>query len=517
MDVVVNRLHRRLLFILVFSISIATGCATYERLPIELSSLAREWSSSPLDVEPVRAYLDALARPAEASGPARFDERDGLSLAEAEAIALHFNPQLRQLRSEANVPLASAKEAGWWPDPQFQAGVLRFVNRGGPTGGFKLDGGSIDGINTRALGTGGLNNNSLERTPPGFRRVAPGDYVDDPWIVNASLSITLPISGRLAVEKDVRWAEYAVAWRQVAIAEWELLIRLREQWLAWSVTQEQLRLSHDYQTRIAASSGVARRLSSVGELKTTDARVLDIELARLRAAIQALENQAAQQRLALLATMGVVPDAPVALNADVFQSRVDEAPGNRRERLLQNHPRVCAALAAYEVAEQALRLEVRKQFPDLNLGPSFSLEEGFSRAGLGFGLPIPLWNRNRQAVATAFAEREAARSRAESAMQRVISELAQAETRLAFADERLTLLQTELAPLVDKQIEETRTLLEIGEVEVLVIREALRASLETKLEVLNATLARAQAANALQQMLNPRWVATAAETEGGHE
>ncbi|MCB9858375.1 MAG: TolC family protein [Phycisphaerales bacterium] len=502
-----NDIKRHASFACLLLIGVSFGCVSYERRPLALESFADKWSSRPLDVEPTRAYLSSLVGDGSAPAHVAFDASDGLSLAEAEAVALHFNPQLRVVRASADVPLASAQEAGWWPDPQFQAGVLRFVNRGGRTGGFKLDNGSFDGVNTRALGPGGLNNNSVERTPPGFRRVDGGDFIDDPWIVNASLSITVPISGRLAVERDLRWADYGAAWRQVAIAEWELLIQLRSNWLAWSVTNKRLSMSREYAERIGAAAEIAGRLASVGELKSTNARVLEIERARMRTAIQALENQAEQQRLGLFGLMGVAPEAPVRLNAELFQPEIGVMTNDRRATLLAGHPRILAARADYEVAEQSFRLEIRKQYPDLNLGPSFSLEEGFSRAGLGFGLPIPLWNRNRQGIAEAFAEREAAKSRAETTVQSAIAELALIETQLAYADDRLAMLKSELAPLVDKQIEETRTLLDLGEVDVLVLREALRASLEAKLDILDATLARAQAANSLQQMLAPRWVA----------
>lgn len=511
-----SSLNRCYLAAYIALIGLPLGCARYERRVLTLESFADEWSLRPLDVESTRTYFSSLASGDAATESSKFDASDGLSLAEAEAVALHFNPQLRIARASADVPLASAQESGWWPDPQFQAGVLRFVNRGGPTGGFKFDGGSFDGVNSRALGPGGLNNNSVERTPPGFRRVDGGDFIDDPWIVNASLSITVPISGRLAVEQDLRWADYSAAWRQVAIAEWELLLRLRSEWLAWSVTNERLALSRDYSERINVASEVAGRLASVGELKSTDARVLEIERARIRAAIQALENRAEQQRLGLFALVGVAPDAPVRLNAGLFQPDVGVAHAGRRAAILGNHPRIVAARAEYEVAEQSLRLEIRKQYPDLNLGPSFSLEEGFSRVGLGIGLPLPLWNRNRQGIAEAFAERDAAAARAETTVQLTIGELAMMEAQLGFADDRLALLKAELAPLVDKQIEETRTPLDLGEVDVLVLREALRASLEAKLDILDATLARAQAANALQQMLTPRWVA-ASKANGGEK
>jgi len=484
-----------------------TGCAHYERRELTLERFAESWPGQALDVPTVRAYYGALPERRGAQHIASFDVDDGVSLAEAEAIALHFNPDLRQSRAAAGVPLASAEEAGWWPDPQFQAGVLRFVNRGGRPGGFKFDNGSFDGVNSRALATGGLNNNSVERTPPGFRRIDGGNYVNNPWIVNASLSVTLPISGRLAVEQDARWADYTVAWRDVAIAEWALLVELRSAWFAWSVTEERLALSRDYAERIGAAAEIANRLASVGELKTTDARVLEIERARIRTTIQALENTLAQQRLELLAMMGVAPNAPAQLVPAIFQTDVDVARPDREAALLAKHPRVLSAKAAYEAAEQSLRLEIRRQYPDLNLGPSFSIEEGLSRAGLGIGLPLPLWNRNRQGIAEAYAEREAAQARSERVVQKVIGELASVETRLAYADERLTLLKTELAPLVDRQISETRTLLDLGEIDVLVLREALRASLEAKLDILDATLARAQAANALEQMLAPRWVA----------
>ena len=62
-----------------------------------------------------------------------------------------------------------------------------------------------------------------------------------------------------------------------------------------------------------------------------------------------------------------------------------------------------------------------------------------------------------------------------------------------------------LVPLVDRQVEDSRTLIELGEVEVLLLRDALTGSLSTKLEVQDATLAEARAANKLKQMLEPRW------------
>ncbi len=472
------------------------GCANYEPMPLAMEQYLQRWPMRDIEGETVKAYANQLIA-AESDAP--YNPADGLNLSEAEAVALVFNPQLRRARAQADVPLATAQEAGWWRDPRFQAQVLRFTHRGA-TPNFQLDGPSLDGINP-----GGL-----EITPPGFRRVG-GQFIDEPWESGASLSITIPISGRLAVEQDWSWAMYRASWRQILIAEWDLLTRLRSAWLEWSTTQQRLTVINDYLQQLAAVANIADQLVAAGELNPTDARLLNIELQRQRTVRQGLEGNVADQRLELMAILGLSPEADVHLIPALFLAAIDQKDKDRREILLDRDPRLQAARAQYDAAEQRLRLEIREQFPDLNLGPSYTLEEGFSRLGLGISFPLPLWNRNRQAIAEALAERNAARIQAQATIEAVMSQLARVEVRLRFAAERRRMLLEDVAPLVDQQVAETRELLDLGEINVLVLRDAISSAVETKLELLTATLAEAQAANELQQMLAPRWITPSGE------
>ncbi len=361
----------------------------------------------------------------------------------------------------------------------------------------------------------GLNPGGAETTPLGYRRVE-GDFIDHPWIVGAGLSITVPISGRLAVEKTLRWSEYSAAWRRILLAEWELLTRLRAGWLEWSTSQERLNAAREYVDKLESIAGIAHQLMSAGELKPTESRLLQIELARRRMNILVFEREIERQRLALHALLGLSPNAPVSLNPDVFIPSIGVQPDQRCDALLQNHPRIKSVEAEYETAEQQLRLEIRQQYPDLKIGPNYALEEGLARFGLGIGFPIPLWNRNRQSIAESLAERDAAQARAHATVERVLSELAQAESRLTYANQQRAMLLEKVAPLVDRQVEDSRTLLSLGEVDVLLLRDALTGFFETKLDILDVTLAEAQAANKLQQMLHPRWF-TPSEAEPKEE
>ena len=477
-------------------LTLISGCATYESRPLELNEYVDRWPARDIADETVEAYARQLVSDEQ---DAPYDASDGLSVTEAEAVALVFNPKLRLARAQAKVPLASAVEAGWWPDPQFQAQVLRFTHRGADSR-FRFDGPSINGVNT-----GVVSGNGVEVTPPGIRRVG-GEFIDDPWIIGGSLNVTIPISGRLAVEQDWSWAMYRASWRQILIAEWDVLTQLRAAWLEWSVTRGRLTVVSEYLEQLGAVARIANRLADAGELKPTEARLLDIELQRQRTVKQGLEGQVAGQKLTLLAMLGLAPEVPVDLVPSVFVAGFDDHDVTRRKLLLDRHPRVHASRARYEAAEQRLRLEIREQYPDVTLGPTYSLEEGFSRFGFGISVPLPLWSRNRQAIAEAMADREAARIQAQTTLEAVMSNLAQVEVRLRFASERRRMLSDEVAPLVDRQVTETRDLLELGEINVLVLRDAISSAVETKLELLTATLAEAQAANELQQMLAPRWI-----------
>jgi outer membrane protein TolC len=70
--------------------------------------------------------------------------------------------------------------------------------------------------------------------------------------------------------------------------------------------------------------------------------------------------------------------------------------------------------AEYEAAERRLELEIRRQYPDLGVGPGYGTDQGDRRFLFDVSIPIPLWNANAGAIAEAEAIREGARTRFEA-------------------------------------------------------------------------------------------------------
>ena len=105
--------------------SMLAGCQSYESKPLDLTSHRDSWLARAPGDEPVQQFA---ARLADAGEPAVFDLDDGLSLAEAEVVALVFNAELRIARLRAGVAAATAAHAGLWQNPQFGMDFLSLTD-----------------------------------------------------------------------------------------------------------------------------------------------------------------------------------------------------------------------------------------------------------------------------------------------------------------------------------------------------------------------------------------------------
>lgn len=441
-------------WILLAALCAAGGCTSYRSRPIDLAAYDARWAGVLGDHESLDRFAQQIGGP-DAQAPA---SADGLTLAEARVVALVGNPALRRARLEAGVAVASAEFAGRWADPVLELGLMRNVDTG-----------------------------------------------SDPWIVGGALGFTVPISGSLGAERDLADREANHAQLQAAVAEWELLGQLDQHWIAWSATRQKASALAGYLDELDALVQTADRLAQAGEAAPTEARLLRIERVRRGIELSGLESAAAQQELTLLALMGLRPDVNVVLRPGLPDDRAVD-PSHLAAavgRIETYYPPLLAELAAYDAAELALKREIRKQYPDLTIGPAYEEDEGQSRIGVGMSIPLPLINRNQRGIAEADTRRELARAEVERVYQQAVTALVSTSHRLESANARRDATVNALAPLVEEQVRELRELIELGEVDVLLLKDALLAVADARLAVIEARAEAAAASAALHRLVEP--------------
>jgi CRISPR system Cascade subunit CasA len=171
---------------------------------------------------------------------------------------------------------------------------------------------------------------------------------------------------------------------------------------------------------------VARRVSAGEDDRPPQLAARSDELAAERRLADARARQA-QARSALAKALG----APVAAVADLRVAApadppsLAEAPSWGRAAALQRSD-VLRAVADYDIAENALRVEVAKQYPEIRLSPGYNWDHGVLKLPFGLAMVLPPADLNRSAIRQAEASRAAAGRALETVQANVLAGVDQA-------------------------------------------------------------------------------------------
>ncbi|MSR70418.1 MAG: TolC family protein [Phycisphaerales bacterium] len=418
--------------------TIVSGCASYEPKPLDAAATRQRLDArTPADEEIIRLAARLAAVP-ELSARETFNAADALTLAEAEVVALVYNPRLRVARLEVGVTRATAETAGLWDDP-------------------------VTGINL---------NDVSQKYGAGLS-------------MGAQIALTIPISGRLAAEKERANAALIADLASVQADEWTARVELRSAWAAWTSAHARTQVVARTADAVSQIRAVVERMEQSGELPRVEARLFRIEQSMVHAELARLRATIAEHEVSIKRILGVAPWAVVALALDEMPLREVAPMESLRTEMVANSPLIAAVRAAYEVSEKALASEIRKQYPDLEIGPTYNTD-GNEDFTFGVTLPLPLWNHNQQGVATADAQRELMRVRFETTIELQLAELENAAVVYRRAAEQRRVMESEVAPLADEQAAEIREIARLGEVNTLLLLESLKRQQEARLAIIAA-------------------------------
>jgi outer membrane protein TolC len=393
------------------------GCVAYEPAPVDASAMLAELGA--LRFEP--PFDAGAADPAHADGAAP----DQLA-----AFAVVHNPSLRVLRAQIGVAEALLVEAGLLADPEI----------------------GWDGMDALAA------------------QIVEGTTSSIDFVSGFGLSLPLPRPGELdAKEGAARW-RVEEARRRVVQVEWLLA---RDVHVACEDVLEAQRLLEQSQDLLAIAEttrGYFERALGAGAATAIQANLAAGELLAIRAERVRLEAglRAARQRLHAL--LGLPPATVLPLVPAPAEARRDEPLDPEQIALgsLSARPDLALLLASYQAAEEEVRLEVARQFPQISIGTGIWLVPGvFTRF-------------NRPAIATAIARRAALRGEIEAAVHEVRREIHDAHAALQESRLEVAFLETELLPNAEESLRLARAAFSAGEVTVLEILSVQRALVDAR-------------------------------------
>lgn len=286
-----------------------------------------------------------------------------LPLSQARQLGLVLNPDLNKARLKLAASEDAEKQAGWWNDPSFSWDVKQVLQQDEKT--LNLDGG---------------------------------------------LSFTIPVTGLPGLEKQVA-AQYREAdYWALRQAELDFLSSLEQKWAEWGTTRQKRDLSGERFAELKKEDAAFESLYKIGEIDFASRQIATQRLNNAQTEFQNAAEDELDKRMELVKFLGLHPSAAEAYKlTPPSNDRIPSTVATPSAKELTAAPKVLGQLASYAGSETLLKTEIRKQYPEIQLGPAFTRDDGEKELGGSLGFDIPLWNRNRKAIAEAEGNRNTAR------------------------------------------------------------------------------------------------------------
>ncbi|MBI3848604.1 MAG: TolC family protein [Planctomycetes bacterium] len=422
-------------------LAVGSGCASYEPKPLsvqELSASIDRRASEPLPIAP-EDIPEARAR------GRVFDLRDGWNLYELEIVALYQNPELKAARDDVHISEGVLVAAGRLPNPIISdTSVLAPLGPG--TASFAV-------------------NLALPILTAGKRRIA-----------------------RDGASADIRRAEAAVESR-----EWNVTREVAAHYWHLRYAEERARLEAENVALAERSLSIAQARLEAEDTSQLDVDLATSELAARQSRVQTLLADKASETYELARLLGLPPAAEFRWDApeDLYESRDVSTPAGELEALaLDSRADLREAREHYAVSESALELAVAGASPDLEIGPGFEKTGGEpARAGLFFGLPLPLFDQNQGLIAQRTAERERAAHEFEALLVRAKQEIRTALSRRDTLERAVVLYREQVLPRLENALDRSQSAYEagqIGAIDLLAVQQNLARARTEALDLLSA-------------------------------
>jgi outer membrane protein TolC len=352
---------------------------------------------------------------------------------ELSAFAVTHNPALAALRRQLGVAQALLVEAGLLGDPEL----------------------GWDGMDALAS------------------QIVEGTTSRIDFLAGLGISIPLPRPGELDAREGLATWRVEEVRQGVTQAEWTLA---REVHIACEDILEAQRLleQNEDSAQLADSTReYFERAKRAGAATAIQANLAAGDLLTIRAQRVRLQAGLREARQRLDALLGLPPGSrvPIRAAAGPQDSALDaDAPSAEAlvEGSLSLRPDLALRLANYRAAEEEVRLEVARQFPQVALGTGLWIVPGF------------FTRFNRPAIDTAVARRAVLRAELEAEVHELRREIHAAHAALEEARRELHFLEAELLPNAEESLRLAGQAFDAGEVTLLEILTLQRALVDAR-------------------------------------
>lgn len=329
-------------------------------MPLDQS--AAERALQPESMASIRAQAENIRHPI--LKPVEIDLSNGLSPDEAAILAVLVNPKIRAARDKKGVSAAQLYQAGILPNPQF-SGSLDF-----PTGG------STQGT-VKAFGLGiGYDIYSL---------------------ITRGAEVSSARAHAASVDLEVAWQEWQAA-EAAKLHAYRLFL-----------LERQLAVAKEEERGLRQNLASVKRAVRLHYMTILDLAAAQASLEKIHLSVLGIEQNLAQERIALNNAIGFPPGCQVHLQRDLVLPKMESIPSSEglMKGITERRLDLLALKMGYESQEELVRAAILGQFPRITTGFSQARDTGnVVTSGFSVTIGLPFFDRNQGKIAVERATRK---------------------------------------------------------------------------------------------------------------
>lgn len=351
------------------------GCVHYVPKPLAPEQTLSTLETRSLTNEGLRAFIESNA-----PGLAKPWPRASWDLAALTLAAFYYHPSLDVARAEAGVA---------------EAGILTAGGRPNPTVGLTPE----------------YTFNPAEAASP--------------WIATLQFDLPIETAGKrgLRIAQAKRMSEAARL--RLGTVAWQVRSGVRSALVELACARTRTTLLEKQLTALGRVMAAWEVKLAHGAASANDLAPTRVALARTRSELANAAAAIEEARARLAAALGVPlhalpPNDALPTEMESYPFVATEA---ARRWALTSRADLLALLAEYAAAENALKLEIRKQYPDLHLGTGYQYDQGQNKWALGLNVELPVLNQNQGPIAEAKARLQEAEARVLARQASILGEV----------------------------------------------------------------------------------------------
>ncbi|MCI3134165.1 TolC family protein, partial [Phenylobacterium aquaticum] len=279
-------------------------------------------------------------------------------------------------------------------------------------------------------------------------------HESSPWAYGAAADVPVDAGARRAGRLTAADLTALQAQYDVIQAVWTVRTNLAKARIELLSAEAEIRLAQDL---VDLRDQRAARLNArvvAGEDARPVALQAAADLAAARHRLADAQARRTQAVSSLAAALGVPPQAVATLRLAPLETAPapPAAIPAQRAEAAAGRSDVLRAIADYDAAEAALRVEVARQYPEVRLGPGYSWDHGLAKLPFSLGLTLPPADLNRAAIAEAEARRAEAGRALEAVQANVLAAVDQAVVALAAARAQDEIVRSRDLPAAERVV-----------------------------------------------------------------